>query len=124
MKLKSNYYFLIMKTIKFKIITPEKIVYENEIQQLTVPTIDGEITILPEHIPLISILKTGEMKLKDNNGEHSLSVAGGFIEVRGKNEVVVLADNAERVEEIDLERAEKARKRAEERVSELEKIDF
>lgn len=102
-----------MKLIHFKITTPEKIVYENDIVQLSVPTTTGEITILPNHIPLISILQSGELKLKTASGEEQvMAVAGGFLEVRNNNEVVILADNAEVAEQIDIDRAERARAKA------------
>lgn len=113
--------------LKFKIVTPEKIIYEDSIFQVSIPTMDGEITVLPNHIPLVSVLKAGELKIKDKEGEHHIAVAGGFLEVRGNNEIIILADNAERAEEIDIQRAEEARKRAEERIKAAEKeqnIDF
>lgn len=116
-----------MDLLKFKIVTPEKIVYENEISQVSIPTTTGEITILPHHIPLISSLQAGEMKIKDAMGEQTLAVAGGFVEVRPNNEVVILADNAERAEEIDLDRAEAAHKRAEEAMKQAQEssdVDF
>jgi len=74
--------------IKFKIATPEKVVYENEIEQVSVPTMDGEITILPNHIPLVSVLKAGELRIKDKNGEQIMAVSGGFLEMRGNNELI------------------------------------
>jgi len=113
--------------IKFKIVTPEKVVYEDEIIQVTIPTIDGEITVLENHIPLVSVLKSGDLIIKDKDGEHHMAVAGGFLEVNANNEIVILADNAERAGEIDLERAEEARKRAEEQMKQSkagEDIDF
>jgi len=114
-------------TIKFKIVTPEKVIYEDEVFQVTIPTIDGEITILANHIPLVSVLKAGEMIIKDKDGQHIMALAGGFLEIKQNNELIVLADNAERIEEIDLERAEKARIRAEkelEQAQNQENIDF
>ncbi|HSR88979.1 MAG TPA: F0F1 ATP synthase subunit epsilon [Candidatus Udaeobacter sp.] len=105
--------------LKFKIVTPEKVIYENEISQVSVPTMSGEITILPNHIPLISVLKAGELKIKDKTGEHNLAVSGGFLEVRGQNEVVILADHAERVADIDITKAEEARQRAEEQMKNI-----
>ncbi len=113
--------------INFKIATPEKVVYEDEINQVSIPTTSGEVTILPNHIPLVSVLQAGELKITDKNGEHVLAVAGGFLEVRENNEIVILADNAERAEEIDLERAEEARARAEKEIEEFkstENVDF
>ena len=113
--------------LQFKIATTEKVVYEDEIKQASIPTTSGEVTILPNHIPLVSVLQAGEIKITDKDGEHVLAVAGGFLEVRDNNEIVILADNAERAEEIDLERAEEARKRAEkelEKAKTEENIDF
>lgn len=116
-----------MSTIHFKIATPEKVVYENSVFQVSIPTTTGEITILPNHSPLVSIIQSGELKAIDNNGEQLLAVAGGFLEVRANNEVIILADQAERAEHIDLERAEAARRRAEEQMQAVkgqEDIDY
>lgn len=99
--------------IKFKIVTPEKTVLEEEVLQATLPVTDGEITILPNHRSYIASLKAGEICLKREEGDICIAVSGGFIEFN-KNSLVVLADTAERAEEIDIERAEEARKRAEE----------
>ena len=116
-----------MKTLKLKIATPEKVIYENEILQVSIPTMDGEITVLPNHVPLVSVLKAGEMRIVDKDGEQILAVSGGFLEVRGQNEIVILADNAERATEIDVDRAEQARLRAEELMKQtksVEDVDF
>ncbi len=116
-----------MKILKLKIATPEKVIYENEILQVSIPTMDGEITVLPNHVPLISVLKAGEMRIVDKEGEQILAVSGGFLEVRGQNEIVILADNAERATEIDVDRAEQARLRAEELMKQtksVEDVDF
>lgn len=99
--------------IKFKIITPEKTVYEDTVDQVTLPVANGEVTILPNHRSYIAAIKAGEAMVKKDGQEIHLAVAGGFIEF-AKNSLVVLADRAERAEEIDLARAEEARKRAEE----------
>jgi F-type H+-transporting ATPase subunit epsilon len=101
-------------TIKFEIVTPERTVMKDMITQVIVPTKDGEITVLPKHIPLVSILVPGVLELKNQAGETKImSVSGGFVEVL-HNKVVILADSAERAEEINEERAEEARRRAEE----------
>jgi F-type H+-transporting ATPase subunit epsilon len=102
------------KTIKFEIVTPERVVLKQEALQVTVPTTSGEITILPDHIPLVSVLQSGviEVKRADNVVE-IMSVSGGFIEVL-KDKIVILADTAERAEELDEERIKEAHKRAEE----------
>ncbi len=98
--------------IKFKIVTPEKTVYESEIDQATLPVANGEVTILPNHRSYIASLKPGEIMLKKSGQESGFSVSGGFIEFNHNN-LIVLADTAERAEEIDVKRAEDARKRAE-----------
>ena len=99
--------------IKFKIVTPEKTVSESEIDQATLPVLDGQVTILPGHRSYIAALKAGEIMLKTEGKEISLVTSGGFIEFN-ENVLVVLADTAENASEIDVERAEQARQRAQE----------
>lgn len=100
------------KYIQFEIVTPERVVLKEEILQITVPTKAGEITVLPNHIPLVSSLTPGVIQVKKKNGEDEvMSISGGFLEVL-KNKVVILADTAERAEEIDLARVEEAYRRA------------
>lgn len=111
----------------FKIITPEKVVFSDEIDQVTMMTKDGEITVLPHHIPLVTLLKAGELRYKKNGEEHPVAVSGGFAEVRDDNSVVILADTAEHAHEIDLTRAEEARVRASKLMEEVrhkEDVDF
>ena len=111
------------KTIKFEIATPERVVFKDHILQVSVPTTEGEVTILPKHSPLVSILKPGVLGIKKiDNSVEIISVSGGFLEVL-LNKIIVLADTAERAEEIDLERAEEARKKAEESLKNLKDID-
>ncbi|MCD4760671.1 F0F1 ATP synthase subunit epsilon [bacterium] len=105
-----------MKQIKLKIVTPEKILFEQTVSQVSVSTVMGEITILPNHRPLVSQLAPGEVVVKTNGTETEeelMAISGGFIEVL-PDQVVVLADTAERAEDIDEERAEAARQKAEE----------
>lgn len=102
-----------IKTIKFEIVTPERVVLREEVLQVTVPTKNGEITVLPNHIPLVSALQSGVIEVKTKTGETEImSVSGGFVEVL-KDKIVILADTAERGHEIDETRAEEARARAE-----------
>src|SRR4030042_1609174 len=108
--------------IKFKIVTPEKTVFEDEIDQVTLPTAEGEITVLPDHIPLISVLAPGELVAKTDGEETAMAISGGMIEVR-KNEITILADTAERAEEIDIARAEEAKTRAEKLKDEKIRMD-
>ena len=103
-----------MKKINFQIVTPEKITYRDDVDSITLPTQMGEITVLPNHTPLISSLKSGEAIIKKDGEEFSIAISGGFLQVQPKNKVVVLADAAERAEEISEEGAEQARIRAEE----------
>ena len=100
------------KTIKFEIVTPKRVVLKEEIFQVTVPTQEGEMTVLPKHMPIVANLKPGVIELiKADNTPEVISVSGGFIEVL-RNKVVILADTAERAQELDLTRAEEARERA------------
>lgn len=98
--------------IKFKIVTPERVLLEQDIDSVTIPTKNGEITVLENHIPLVSSLHSGELRYKIGSEEKYFAVSGGFVEVRKNNEIVVLADTAEFGHEIDLDRAEKARELA------------
>lgn len=110
-----------------KIVTPDGITYESEVKQVSVPTQSGEITVLPHHIPLVSVLKAGELRIVKDNEEITLAVSTGVLEVRPNSEVYLLADTAERAEAIDLERAEASRKRAEELLQQrqsLEDVEF
>lgn len=100
--------------LDFKIVTPDGVIYENKVEQITLPTASGEITILPNHIPLVSVLKAGELVATKDGNPVAMSVAGGVLEIQSDNKVYVMADTAERAEHIDIERAEAARKRAEE----------
>jgi len=100
-------------SIKLRIVTPEKTIFEDTVDQATLSTTDGQITILPNHRSYIASLKPDELMFKKGSEETVLYVSGGFIELN-RNELVVLADTAERADEIDLKLAEEARARAEE----------
>jgi F-type H+-transporting ATPase subunit epsilon len=107
------------KIIQFEIVTPERQVLKEEITQVTLPTKQGEITVLPGHVPLVASLDAGVIEIAKQDGYHDvMSLSGGFVEVL-KDKVVVLADIAERAEEIDIAKAEDARQAAAE---EKEKI--
>lgn len=103
-----------IKTMRFEIATPERVVLKKEAKQITIPTTEGEITVLPKHSPLIAILKPGviEAKLEDDSME-IMAVAGGFVNILN-SKVVILADSADRAEELDEKAVEEARKRADE----------
>lgn len=100
-----------MTKIKFKIVTPERVVYEDMIDQAIVPTAQGQITVLPNHIPLVSLLMAGELIVKKDGNEIPMAVSSGFVQVN-KNEIIVLADTSEHAREIDITRADEARERA------------
>ena len=108
--------------IKFKIVTPEKTAFEDEVDQVTLPVSDGQVTILPNHRSYIASLKAGEICFKKGNEETILSTSGGFVEF-DKNNLVFLADTAERIEEIDVEAAQIAKARAEELMKSRETMD-
>jgi F-type H+-transporting ATPase subunit epsilon len=112
------------KTIKFEIVTPERVVWRREVSQLTVPTTTGEITVLPNHVPLVSILQPGVISFKDITSQEVeiVAVSNGFIEVM-KDKVVILADTAERAEELDESRIKEAQIRAEERRHQAQTAD-
>ncbi len=101
------------KKLHLKIVTPERIVLEEEVDQVSLPTTEGEITILPDHIPLITSLKSGDI-VALNNGEYiPMAVVGGFVEIKN-NEIAVLADFAEHVSELGDDAVEKAKAKADE----------
>jgi F-type H+-transporting ATPase subunit epsilon len=104
-----------MATLRLEIITAEHQVLADDVNVVVAPGIDGELGILPHHAPLMSILKAGELLIKKDSEETYMSVSGGFLEVR-PDKVIILADACERAEEIDLARAEAAKRRAEERL--------
>jgi F-type H+-transporting ATPase subunit epsilon len=111
------------KTIKFEIVTPERVVLREDITQVSVPTKQGEITVLANHIPLIASLQAGVIHIKKSDGnEDVMSVSGGFIEVL-KDKVVILADTAERAEELDESRITEAQKRAEDNLKDMRDFD-
>lgn len=112
-----------MTSIIFEIATPERVVYKETVDSLTLPTKDGEITVLPNHIPLVSVLVPGVAVVRKDGAEQYMAVSGGFIEVQPGNRVVVLADTAERAEELTEAAIEKARDDAERALKEKRGLD-
>lgn len=103
-----------MAKLNLKIATPEKeILNETGIDSITLPTTAGEITILPEHIPLISGLSSGEITYKKDNQKFYLAVTQGFLRLDKEGNLLLLADYAVRSEDVVVEEAEAAKKRAE-----------
>ncbi len=111
------------KTIQFEIVTPERVILSEKITQIIVPTIVGEVTILPNHIPLVSSLNPGVITAKKKDGSNVImAVSGGFVEVSNQK-VVILADTAERAEELDEVKIKEARKAATKAKEELKHMD-
>lgn len=104
-------------TLQFTIITPERVVFRAPVSSVSLNTELGEITVLPHHMPVVGIVKPGEVRITEGEVEHHLATAGGYVQVREGNEVVLLADAAERADEIDVTRAEAARTRAQELIA-------
>ncbi|KNZ68413.1 ATP synthase F1 subunit epsilon [Thermincola ferriacetica] len=104
------------KQVKVEIVTPERIVFSEEVEFVVVPGEEGYLGILANHAPIVAALKIGVMKVIQNQKEIKLAISGGFMEV-SKNKLVVLADTAERGDEIDVARARAAKERAEQRLA-------
>ena len=102
--------------IKLDIVTAECLTFSEEVDVVVAPGIEGQLGILPHHAPLMTTLQAGELRVRKGGEELSLAISGGFLEVR-PDRVIVLADTAERCEEIDLARAEEAKRRAQEYLS-------
>jgi F-type H+-transporting ATPase subunit epsilon len=100
-----------MKQIELKIVTPEKVLYQGMVDAVSVSTREGEITVLPDHLPIIAAIKPGELRIKVDGKVNAFSITRGVAEVDGKT-ITILTDAAEKAEEIDEKRAEEARKKA------------
>lgn len=106
-----------MASLRLDIVTAERVVYSEDVDMVIAPGVEGQLGILPHHAPLMTILQSGELIVRKGGEEDSLAISGGFLEVR-PDRVIILADSAERAEEIDTARAEEAKKRAEKRIAE------
>jgi F-type H+-transporting ATPase subunit epsilon len=102
-------------TFQLEIVTPEKLVVKDQAEEMQIPGKNGYLGILPGHAPLITELSVGEISYRKGAETHFLAVAWGFAEVL-PDRVTILAETAERAEEIDVKRAEEAKQRAEERL--------
>lgn len=115
-----------MSSMLLEIVTPERRIYSQEVNMVVAKGIEGELGILPNHIPLVTPLQIAVVTAKvQGQKDHVIAVHGGFMEVR-KDKVVILAESAELPEEIDLDRAARARERAEARLREAQKdkVDY
>jgi F-type H+-transporting ATPase subunit epsilon len=106
-----------MASIRLEIVTAERVVYTEDVDIVLAPGVEGQLGILPHHAPLMTILQSGEILARRGNEEDIMAISGGFLEVR-PDRVIILADSAERAEEIDEARAEAAKERAEKRIRE------
>ncbi len=102
--------------LHLEVVTPERKVYEDDVDMVIAPGGDGYLGILPHHAPLFTTLGPGEFRVKQGGVEQVLAVFGGFMDVRG-DRVVVLTDAAEHVEDIDVQRAQAARERAQQELA-------
>jgi F-type H+-transporting ATPase subunit epsilon len=106
-----------MATTRLEIVTAERVVFSEDVDVVIAPGIEGQLGLLPHHAPLMTTLEPGELLVRKGKEEFSLAITGGFVEVR-PDRIIILADAAERVEEIDVARAEEAKRRAEDRLKE------
>lgn len=112
-----------VKTIKFEIVTPERVVLKEQVVQITVPTKQGEITVLPSHIPLVASLMPGVVEvIKGDGAIDVMSVSGGFVEIL-RDKIVILADTAERAKEIDIDRSKEAKEMAKKSIKDIRHFD-
>lgn len=102
-----------MATFRLEIVTAERMVYSDEVDAVVAWGVEGQLGILPHHAPLITMLQPGDLMIRKNKDEEYLAISGGFLEVR-PDKVIVLADACERADEIDVARAEEAKKKAQE----------
>ena len=106
--------------LKVDIVTAERVVYSDEgVDEVVAPGIEGELTVLPQHAPLLTMITAGVMRIVKGSDDIDMAITGGFLEVRD-DRVTILADAAERAEDIDTVRAEEARRSAERRLDERE----
>jgi F-type H+-transporting ATPase subunit epsilon len=103
-------------TFQLEIVTPDKLVVKDTAEEMQIPGKNGYMGILPGHAPLISELGVGQISYRNGNETHYLCVAWGFAEIL-PDKVTILAETAERGEEVDCERAQKAKERAEKRLA-------
>lgn len=95
-----------------EIVTPERLAYSDTVDSVNLPGIEGELGVLPHHAPLVSMLGVGELRIRKGGAEESFAIVGGFLQVR-PDKVVVMAETADMASEIDLEKAQQARREAE-----------
>ena len=111
--------------LTLSIVTQEKKLLEEEVDSVTAPTTEGEVTILPHHVPLFTKLQTGELLYKKNDKETSVVITDGFMDVGPQSKITIMVDSAIRSDDIDLLKAQEAKERAEALMEEkLDQRDF
>lgn len=106
-----------MAKLRVEVVTGEReVLVEDNVDMVVAPGVEGQLGILPQHAPLITTMVPGELRIVKGDNEETLAIGGGFLQV-GPDRVMILADSAERSEEIDIARAEEARRRAETEMS-------
>src|SRR6185369_2206808 len=106
-----------MATLKLEIVTPEAKTYSDEVEMVTIPGVEGEMGIYPQHVPLVTQILPGEVIVRKSDREVSLAVGEGFVQITA-NHVAIMTDMAITAEHIDEAKAEEARRRAEARLAE------
>ena len=106
-----------MATFKLEIVTAERMVFSDDVSTLVAWGVEGQLGILPHHAPLMTMLQPGDILIRKDKEEEFFAISGGFLEVR-PDKVIILADACERVDEIDIARAEEAKRRAQETMKE------
>jgi F-type H+-transporting ATPase subunit epsilon len=106
-------------TLKLEIVTQERYIYSDDVDFVIAPGVEGELGILPNHCPLITMLQPGELKIIKKDEEILIAIGGGFLEVR-PDRIIILADVADRDDEIDMQKVEEAIRRAEQLLSNRE----
>ena len=106
-----------MATFKLEIVTAERMVFADDVSGVIAWGVEGQLGILPHHAPLMTMLQPGDLLIKKEGEEEFMAISGGFLDVR-PDKVIILADTCERCEEVDIERAESAKRRAEETLKE------
>lgn len=111
-----------MKTVAVSIVTPDGPVYDSDVEMVSTKALSGELGILPGHVPMVAPLAIGAVRLKKGDSSELVAVSGGFLEVR-PDKVTILAQTAETAEDIDLDRAIRAKQRAEDRLRQQKQSD-
>ena len=112
-----------MAGLQLKIVTPERVVYEGEADSVSAMTDFGEVTVLPGHLPLVASMRAGELRVRVGGQEELMVASTGFLEVKGGNEIVILADTAEHVEELELEKIAAAKEAARRMLEEKRNVE-